>query len=118
MTIKEWIEKQKEIESMATPGPWTRSLVSHYDQTITYIEQENSDKFVIETASGISKENTRIICEYRNNYRNLLEALEIAVSYLESIERLMDTSSTKSIWLAGNGVSSSIKDIKKKLGID
>lgn len=99
MTFQDWLKEQREIESKATEGTWTRSTVHHYDQTFTYIETEATGEIVIETASGINPKNVRFICESRNNYRNMLDALEIAVAAL-SHEDL------------------AIKEIKQKLGVE
>lgn len=90
MTLKQWIEKQKEIESKATSGIWAQQM-DEEGEKYPFINSVDGGGGIAQTYYRGSANlddhifNAQFIAESRNNYRNMLDALEIAVKALSTI---------------------------------
>jgi hypothetical protein len=112
MNLKEWIERQKEIESKATGGPWSFDNDELEIHACCFSTKDGDPWHVVpdqKSNVGVSFENGILIQESRNNYRNVLEALEIAIITIERFNNREHMNSTY-------GNDQLIK-IKNKLGV-
>lgn len=129
MTFSEWLKEQREIESKATKGTWQFS--SYYKDEIkqSTLDELNSGEGELKSSEGTSiiqswdyegyasgiyirPEDAIKIENDCNNYRNMLDALEIAMN---GLEHFCDCVSP---YAGACGNCTATIKIKQKLGVE
>lgn len=95
-SLQQWIAEQKEIEGKATPGPWyyhnqsstfrTKSIKDESDKGVDEYYECGKEVISHSESLSVTDDDADLVCESRNNYRNVLEALEITLGLLDTLQ--------------------------------